>query len=142
MAQSLQVYLQGAVCDRPEKNRDHESQKLIHIESRPAPGFPDGIEQARTGDDEKKRHHPPRGKDVPYFHPDKGIGILDVPIAQIKKSSTVINKNDQDGPYAKPVKFIFSARRICNHPNPRAGMLIRLYPLFEQLGAGPGSLRR
>ena len=104
--------MQGAVRDRREQNRNNQSQKLIDIESRPTAGFPDRIEQARAGDDEKERHHPPGGKRAPYLHPYKGIDIFEMPIAQIKESCTVINKNDQNGPYAKPVKFISSIRRI------------------------------
>jgi hypothetical protein len=100
--------LQGAVRDRRKKNRNHQSQKLIVVESRPTTGFPDCIEQACAGDDEKERHHPSGGKNIPYLHPDKGIDILDMKITQIKESCTVVNKNDQDGPYAKPVKFISS----------------------------------
>ena len=80
MCQSFQVYLQGAVCDRREKDRDHQPQKLINIEFRPTAGFADSIKQARAGDDEKERHHPPGGKNVPDFHPDVSIDILNMPI--------------------------------------------------------------
>lgn len=116
--------MQGAVRDRREQNRNHQSQKLIDIESRPTAGFPDCIEQTRTGDDEKERHHPSGGKNVPYLHPDKGIDILNMPIAQIEESCTVINENDQNGPYAKPVKFISSVGRICNHLKPNKLVIV------------------
>ena len=65
MRRFLQVDLQGGVGDRADDERNHQSQKLINIEFSPTVGFPDGIKQARTGDDEKERHHPPGGKDVP-----------------------------------------------------------------------------
>jgi hypothetical protein len=70
------------------------------------------MEQTRTGDDEKKRHHPAGGKNVPYLHPDKGVDILNMPITQIKKSAAVINKYDQNGQNAQPVKFISSTRSV------------------------------
>ena len=108
MSQSLQIYLQSAMCDRGEQDRDHQPQKLINIESRPTAGFTDSIKQARTGDDEKERHHPPGGKNVPDFHPNVSIVILKMPITYIKESGAVIKKNDQNGPYAKPVKLILS----------------------------------
>ena len=115
VSQSLQIYLQCAMRDRGEQDRDHQPQKLINIESRPTAGFPDSIKQARAGDDEKERHHPSGGKHVPYLHPNKGLDIFNMPVAQIKESGTVINKNDQDGPYTEPVKFISSIRRISIH---------------------------
>jgi len=96
------------VRDRRKQDRNHQSEKLINIESSPTTGFSDCIEQARTGDDEKKRHHPTGGKYVPHLHPDISINILNVPVAQVKESGTVIKKNDQNGQYAKPVKFISS----------------------------------
>ena len=80
MSQSLQIYLQSAMRDRGEQNRDHQPQKLINVESRPTAGFTDSIKQARAGDDEKERHHPPSGKNVPDFHPDVGIDIFNMPI--------------------------------------------------------------
>lgn len=110
MCESLQVYLQGAVRDRCDQDRNHQPHKLINIESGPAAGFCDGMEQTRTGDDEKKRHHPAGGKNVPYLYPDKSVDILNMPITQIKKSAAVINKYDQNGQNAKPVKFISSER--------------------------------
>jgi len=42
-----------------------------------------------------------------------------MPVAQIEESGTVINKNDQYGPYAKPVEFISSMRRISIHRKSR-----------------------
>ena len=33
MRQSLQVYLQGTVCDRRDQDRNHQSKKLIDIYS-------------------------------------------------------------------------------------------------------------
>ena len=108
MCQSFQVYHQGAVCDRREKDRDHQPQKLIDIESRPTAGFLDSIKQARAGDDEKERHHPPGGKNVPDFHPDVSIDILNMPITCIKESGTVVKENNQYGPYAEPVKLVSS----------------------------------
>jgi hypothetical protein len=112
VSQSLQIYLQNAVGDRGEQDRDHQSQKLINIEFPPIGGFPDRIKQARAGDDEKEWHHPSGGKNVPEFHPDVGIDILNIPIAQIEESGAVIKKNDQYGQYAKPVKLISS---ICDN---------------------------
>ena len=106
MRQSLQVYLQGTACDRRDQDRNHQSKKLIHIESRPAPGFPDCIGQTGPGDNEKERHQPTSGKNVPHLHPDIGINILNMPIAQIEESGAVIKKNKQNGQYAKPVKLI------------------------------------
>ena len=94
--------------DRGEQDRDHQPQKLIHIESRPTAGFPDSIKQARAGDDEKERHHPPGGKNVPDFHPDISVDILDMPIAKVKESGAVIKKNHQNGQYPKPVEFKLS----------------------------------
>ncbi len=38
-----------------------------------------------------------------------------MPVAQIKKSGAVIKKNNKNGQYAKPVKFISSIRCICHH---------------------------
>jgi hypothetical protein len=67
--------------DRGEQDRDHQPQKLINIEFPPTGGFPEGIKQARAGDDEKERHHPPGGKNIPDFHPDVSVDILDMPIA-------------------------------------------------------------
>jgi hypothetical protein len=101
--------------DRGEQDRDHQPQKLINIESPPTAGFPDGIKQARAGDDEKKWHHPSGGKYIPDFHPDVSIDILNIPIAQIKEASAVIKKNNQYGQYAKPVKLIPSIRSNCTH---------------------------
>ena len=81
MTQPLQIYLQSAMRDRGKQDRDHQPQKLINIESPPIGGFPNSIKQARAGDDEKERHHPPGGKNVPDFHPDVSIDILNMPIA-------------------------------------------------------------
>ena len=120
MCQSFQVYLQGAVCDRRQKDRDHQPQKLINIESLPSAGFSDSIKQARAGDDEKERHHPPGGKNVPDFHPDVSIDILNMPIAKSKKLGAVIQKNDQNGPYANPVKLISSICGNGTHLKPRS----------------------
>ena len=92
--------------DRGEQDRDHQPQKLINIESHPTAGFPDSIKQACAGDDEKERHHPTGGKYVPYLHPNKGMDIFHMPIAQIKESGAVIKKNEQYGQYAQPVEFI------------------------------------
>ena len=89
--------------DRCDQHRNHQSRKLINIESGPAAGFCDGMEQTRTGDDEKKRHHPTGSKNIPYLYPYISINILNVPVAQIKESGAVIKKNDQNGQYAKPV---------------------------------------
>jgi len=50
----LQVDLQGGVGDRADDERNHQSHKLINIEFSPTVGFPDGIKQARTEDDEKE----------------------------------------------------------------------------------------
>ena len=94
---------------RCDQDRNHQSHKLINIESGPAAGFCDGMEQTPTGDDEKKRHHPAGGKNIPYLYPDKRVDILNMPIAQIEKSSAVIKKNKQYGQHAQPVEFISSS---------------------------------
>jgi hypothetical protein len=83
------------VGDRADDEWNHQPQKLIDVEFSPLGRFADGIKQARAGDDEKERHHPPGSKNVPEFHPDVSIDILYMPIAQIKKSGAVIKKNDQ-----------------------------------------------
>ena len=106
MSQSLQIYLQCAVRDRGQQDRDHEPQKLIHIEFRPTAGFADRIKQACARDDEKERHHPPGGEHVPCLHPNKGMDILNMPVAQIKESGAMIKKNEQNGQYPEPVKLI------------------------------------
>ena len=95
--------------DRGEQDRDHQPQKLINIESHPTAGFPDSIKQACAGDDEKERHHPAGGKNVPDLYPDKSVDILNMPIFQIKKSAAVINEYGQNGQNAQPVEFIFSS---------------------------------
>ena len=105
---SLQVNLQGAVGDRADDERNHQPQKLINIKFSPLGRFADGIKKARTGDDKKERHHPPGGENVPELHPDVCIDIFHMPVAQIKKSGAVIQKNDQYGQYSQPVEFISS----------------------------------
>ena len=92
--------------DRGEQDRDHQSQKLIYVKSPPTAGFADSIKQARAGYDEKERHYPSGGKNIPHFHPNVSIDILNMPIAHIKESGAVIKKYDQNGKYAKPVKLI------------------------------------
>ena len=112
MSQALQIYLQRAMGDRGHYDRDHQPQKLINIKFPPTAGFADRIKQAGPGDDEKQRHHPSGGKNIPDFHPDVRIDIFDIPIAQVKEPGAVIKKNDQYGHYAKPVKLIPS---ICDN---------------------------
>ena len=91
-----------------DQDRNHKPLKFADVEPSPPPCLSGCVEQACTGNEKEERHHPAEGKAVPYLNPGIGVGILDMPVVPIEKAGTVIDEDDEYGPYAKPVELILS----------------------------------